>query len=139
VAFEENENGVRVSVQVTEPVVFPKTFDENTYREGYDSDGERGPFYDAVLCEMEQWDNSDSDSNDEFPSASQLTTDALLAVPPTTAAPLVTVLPATNELPTMPPDATAELTTAPPTTDSVLQVMTKQQLMNMTIAQLKHS
>ncbi len=127
VAFEQNENGIRFSVPVTESAILPKNLDEETYREGYDSDGERGPFYDAVISEMEQWDDSDSDSDDEFRSPSQPTTDA----------PLATALPATGELSTTPPDATAGLTTAPPTTDSALQLMTEQQLMNMTVAQLK--
>ncbi len=52
VAFQPSENCVSFSVPTTESIVVERNLeDENTYHQGFNSDGELGSFYGAVLDE----------------------------------------------------------------------------------------
>jgi hypothetical protein len=64
VEFQQTEGGVFISVPVETTATMGgiKNLNEETYCLGYDSDGELGPFFDAVADE--KWD-SDSDDDEE--------------------------------------------------------------------------
>jgi hypothetical protein len=66
VLFEQGEGGVNVSVPVTTEARVIRNIDESTYSNRYDSDGEIGPFFDAVAAEK-QYDSDDESLHDQEP------------------------------------------------------------------------
>ena len=57
-AYEQTESGKHLSIPVTTTKIY-HTFNLN-YNEGYDSDNELGPFYDAVVGEEDFDDDDDA-------------------------------------------------------------------------------
>jgi hypothetical protein len=60
VVYEQVNGGFNISVPTTVATRMISNIDEKTYRLGYDSDGEIGPFFDAVQHEMEYDDECSS-------------------------------------------------------------------------------
>jgi hypothetical protein len=147
VAFEQNEDGVRFSVPVTESLNMTRNLDESTYNQGYDSDGERGPFYDAVLDEMDLWDQSDCESDDGSIFASPAigviqrappAPEAICPTPQPEADAAITAPPAPEAIrPTPQPEADAAVTQTEALANDSRELMTEQDLMKMTVSQLK--
>jgi hypothetical protein len=114
VAFEQSDDGVQLSVPTTQSTRTIKNTDEGTYAMGYDSDGEVGPFFDAVVGEMEDYDSEDSSCNDydEIPPPEDIGS------------------PAPAEL-DLPPPEEVELPS------SIAPILTEDMIRQMTVAQLK--
>jgi hypothetical protein len=145
VAFEQNEAGVRFSVPVTESLNTTKNLDESTYNQGYDSDGEQGPFYDAVLDEMDFWNQSDCESDDDSIFASPAigviqrappAPEAICPTPQPEADAAITAPPAPEAIrPTPQPEADAAVTQTEALANDSRELMTEQELMKMTVSQ----
>ena len=56
VEYDMNAEGVALSVPVTTQMRMSLNSNQLTYHDGYDSDGEVGPFYDAVANELDSKD-----------------------------------------------------------------------------------
>jgi hypothetical protein len=59
VEYDVTDTGIMLSVPVTSEIPYAKNNNCNTYQEGYDSDGEVGPFFDAIA-------NQKDDDDEEF-------------------------------------------------------------------------
>jgi hypothetical protein len=74
IAFEYNEAGVALSVpQTTAQLQFNA---KDSYHDGYDSDSELGPFFDAIMDEA-----SDSEDDEELPTAAGVESASTLQLP----------------------------------------------------------
>lgn len=59
VEYDITDTGIMLSVPVTSEIPYAKNNNSNTYQEGYDSDGDVGPFFDAIV-------NQKDDEDEEF-------------------------------------------------------------------------
>jgi hypothetical protein len=118
VSFEQAEGGINISVPTTASSRMITNADEETYLLGYDSDGEIGPFYDAVQNEMEC---NDEDEDDECSNSGLAATETAGAIP------------AENASQGVPAELTeaAEAVPKPPT------ILSEEAIRMMTIAKLK--
>jgi len=76
-SFEQAKGGVNISVPTTASTRMNNNANEETYCLGYDSDGEIGPFYDAIQNEMER---NDEDEDDECSNSGLVATETTGAV-----------------------------------------------------------
>jgi hypothetical protein len=111
IRFEQAENGVSLSVPVANDYVFPSNNNVDTYTDGLDSDGEVGPFFDAVAEEKDYSDEEDENEDIGIGGPVQV-------VPPSTDAPLIPPITATGN-------------------DATLPSLTEVEVMAMTVNQLK--
>ncbi len=111
VEFEQSADGVHISVPVTAGYTSISNGNEDTYNLGYDSDGEIGPFYDAVADEVQY-------------SSEQEEEDLMAALPK-----------ASNILPETPAESLESTNTL--TNAEVTPEPTEEKVMTMTVNQLK--